>query len=180
MRTRYTEAATWRELGYAVLLLTLIPALLLSGAVIVGLIVVMVVSPLMVGDGDGGAVALGFSQITSVDQAVPYAIAGLLLLPAIPYVIALIAGLHGAFARSLLCGDDPDALRARLVEVSRSRARLVDSFEAERRRIERDLHDGAQSLLVNLTLQLGMAKLDLPPDSAAAKSVSQVHDQPRN
>jgi signal transduction histidine kinase len=176
VRTRYTEAATWRELGYTFLLLTLVPALWLSGAVIVGLIVVMVVSPLLVRDGDE-AVALGFSQITSVDQAVPYAIAGLLLLPAIPYVSALIAGLHGALTRSLLCGDDPDALRARLVEVSRSRARLVDSFEAERRRIERDLHDGAQSLLVNLTLQLGMAKLDLPPDSAAAKSVSQAHDQ---
>ncbi|MCK0091195.1 sensor histidine kinase [Rhodococcus sp. F64268] len=179
VRTRYTEAATWRELGYAVLLLTLIPALLFLAAVITGLIVVMVASPLVVGDGDE-AVALGFSQITSVDQALPYAIAGLLLLPAIPYVIALCAGLHGALARSLLCGDDPDALRARLVEVSRSRARLVDAFEAERRRIERDLHDGAQSLLVNLTLQLGMAKLDLPPDSAAAKSVSQAHDQAKD
>ncbi|MFD6860573.1 sensor histidine kinase [Rhodococcus sp. NPDC060086] len=179
VHTRYTEAATWRELGYTLLLLTLVPGLLFLGVVLVGLIVVMVVGPLVVGDGDE-AVALGFSQITSVDQAVPYAIVGVLLLPTIPYVLALLAGLHGALARSLLCGDDADTIHARLVEVSRSRARLVDAFEAERRRIERDLHDGAQSLLVNLTLQLGMAKLDLPPDSAAAKSVSQAHDQAKD
>ncbi|HTW04770.1 MAG TPA: sensor histidine kinase, partial [Streptosporangiaceae bacterium] len=59
----------------------------------------------------------------------------------------------------------------------RSRARLADAFEAERRRIERDLHDGAQHKLVSLTMQLGLAQLDLPPGSPAAESVAAARDQ---
>jgi signal transduction histidine kinase len=61
--------------------------------------------------------------------------------------------------------------------VSRSRARLADAFEAERRRIERDLHDGAQQRLVSLTLQLGLARLDLPPGSPAAETITAAHEQ---
>ena len=61
--------------------------------------------------------------------------------------------------------------------MSRSRARLADAFEAERRRIERDLHDGAQQKLVSLTLQLGLARLDLPPGSPAAGTVAAAHEQ---
>jgi signal transduction histidine kinase len=80
-------------------------------------------------------------------------------------------------ARALLHGRSREALHAQLVEVSRSRARLVDAFEAERRRIERDLHDGAQRRLVSLTLQLGLARLDLPPDSTAGTSVAEAHEQ---
>ncbi|WP_308288558.1 sensor histidine kinase [Streptomyces macrolidinus] len=54
---------------------------------------------------------------------------------------------------------------------------LVDAFEAERRRIERDLHDGAQQRLVSLTLQLGLARLDVPPGSPASRSVTDAHEQ---
>jgi signal transduction histidine kinase len=63
------------------------------------------------------------------------------------------------------------------VEVSRSRARLVDAFETERRRIERDLHDGAQQKLVGLTLQLGLARLDLSAATPAATAVATAYDQ---
>ena len=48
-------------------------------------------------------------------------------------------------------------LRARIAELSESRARIVDAAEAERRRIERDLHDGAQQRLAGLALELGLA-----------------------
>ncbi|MQA96389.1 MAG: hypothetical protein GEV11_17725 [Streptosporangiales bacterium] len=75
-------------------------------------------------------------------------------------------------ARAIL--DPPDE---ELGEVVRSRARLVDAFEAERRRIERDLHDGAQQRLVALTMALGIARLDLPPGSAAAQRVAEAHEQ---
>jgi signal transduction histidine kinase len=44
----------------------------------------------------------------------------------------------------------------------------VDGFEVERRRIERDLHDGAQQRLVALSMQLGLARLKLPADRVAA------------
>ncbi|HEX6867498.1 MAG TPA: histidine kinase [Candidatus Limnocylindrales bacterium] len=49
-------------------------------------------------------------------------------------------------------------VRAQLEEVRASRARLVDSADAERRRLERDLHDGAQQRLVALALRLQLAK----------------------
>jgi signal transduction histidine kinase len=49
-------------------------------------------------------------------------------------------------------------LRARLDELQTSRSRLVEVSMFERRRLERDLHDGAQQRLVALSLQLGLAK----------------------
>jgi signal transduction histidine kinase len=49
-------------------------------------------------------------------------------------------------------------LRARIEELRASRARLVEASDAERRRLERNLHDGAQSRLVALALKLRMAR----------------------
>ena len=48
-------------------------------------------------------------------------------------------------------------VRAQLAEVRASRARIVAATDAERRRIERNLHDGAQQRLVTLSLTLGLA-----------------------
>jgi signal transduction histidine kinase len=176
LRTRYTEPATWRALGYVVLLATAAPVLSLVAVTAALLVGVFVASPLVVRAGLG-PVALGFTQVTTVGQALPFAFIGLVLLPAIPYVLAIVAGAQGAVARALLHGSDSEELRARLVDVSRSRARLADAFEAERRRIERDLHDGAQRRLVSLTLQLGLARLDVPSDSPAAEAVANAHAQ---
>jgi signal transduction histidine kinase len=49
-------------------------------------------------------------------------------------------------------------VQAQLEQVRASRARLVEAGDAERRRLERDLHDGAQQRLVTLSLALGMAR----------------------
>jgi signal transduction histidine kinase len=50
-------------------------------------------------------------------------------------------------------------LRAQLAEVRASRARIVDAGDTERRRIERDLHDGAQQRLVSLLLNLNLVPI---------------------
>jgi signal transduction histidine kinase len=50
-------------------------------------------------------------------------------------------------------------LRARIEELRASRARLVETGDAERRRLERDLHDGAQSRLVALALKIKLARM---------------------
>jgi signal transduction histidine kinase len=50
------------------------------------------------------------------------------------------------------------AVQAQLEQVRASRARIVEASDAERRRLERDLHDGAQQRLVTLSLALGMAR----------------------
>jgi signal transduction histidine kinase len=62
-------------------------------------------------------------------------------------------------------------LRARLVELQASRARLVQATDAERRRIERDLHDGTQQRLVSIAMSLGLAESKLPAGPERAKPI---------
>ncbi|HTE61695.1 MAG TPA: histidine kinase, partial [Solirubrobacteraceae bacterium] len=63
----------------------------------------------------------------------------------------------GGLLRSHVSKLDAE-LRDRLEELRASRARLLEAGDAERRRLERDLHDGAQSRLVGLALLLGTAR----------------------
>jgi signal transduction histidine kinase len=60
-------------------------------------------------------------------------------------------------------------LRARIEDLRASRARLVEAGDTERRRLERDLHDGAQSRLVGLALKLRIARMKVDPASEAAQ-----------
>ncbi len=86
---------------------------------------------------------------------------GVLLLAAAPPVAAAFAAVEVQVARVLLGagrGEREAELRRRVVTLTETRSRAVDSVEAERRRIERDLHDGPQQRLVSLAMQLGMAK----------------------
>jgi signal transduction histidine kinase len=105
-------------------------------------------------------------------------VAGVLLLPLAAYPITAWACARAALAHSFLGIRDPDTDR-RLVEVTRSRARLVDAFETERRRIERDLHDGTQQRLVAMTMALGLARLDLPAGSNAATQIDTAREHAR-
>jgi signal transduction histidine kinase len=181
LRAWYTDPAAWREVGYTCLLATVVPALAAAALTSALVSVAFIASPFLVlAQKPGGTpVTLGLGHLATVGQAVPYAIAGVLLLPVVPYLVTLVAGADATMARALLFTEPDSNLRAELTEVSASRARLADAFEAERRRIERDLHDGAQQKLVSLTVQLGLARLDLPPDSPAAAAVAAAHDQAR-
>jgi signal transduction histidine kinase len=179
LRARYTDPAAWRETGYVCLLATVVPALSAAALASAVFCVAFIAGPFVVlaqqpGDTPETVVVV---QIATVGQAVPYAIAAVLLLPVVPYLITLVAGADATVARALLFAGPAGNLRAELTEVARSRARMADAFEAERRRIERDLHDGAQQKLVSLTMQLGLARLDLPPESSAAAAVAAAHEQ---
>jgi signal transduction histidine kinase len=136
------------------------------------MVVSLIVSPLLVAP--DRPLALGLVQVSTAEEALPYALLGVALFPAALYLFAGAAGLQAAVAGRLLSGDQ---LRTELVEISQSRQRLVNAFEAERRRIERDLHDGAQQRLVSLILQLGLAKVEMPPGSPGTESVANAHDQ---
>jgi signal transduction histidine kinase len=177
LQARYGDTAAWRETGYACLQATVVPALSLASLFAVLLAGAFIASPVVIALG-GGSVQVGAWQASTVPQSVPFFFAGIVLLGLCSYLVTLVAGTDAAVARSLLCrGGQEDRLRAELTEVAASRARLADAFEAERRRIERDLHDGAQQKLVALTMQLGLARLDLPPRSAAAQAVTAAHEQ---
>ncbi|MEO3822585.1 sensor domain-containing protein [Actinomadura sp. B10D3] len=176
LRTRYREPVTWRELGYFLLMISVIPVAYAALLTLLAFLAACMASPLVL-LGDDGPMALGPARVESTAEALPYAIAAVVLLPGVPYLLALSAGTHGAVARALLQRGPGERLQAELVEVARSRARLVDAFEAERRRIERDLHDGAQQRLLDLTMRLGLVQLDLPPGSPAAGGVADAHRQ---
>jgi signal transduction histidine kinase len=68
-------------------------------------------------------------------------------------------------------------LRAHLDELRASRARIVEAADAERRRLERDLHDGTQQRLVSVSMALGLAESKLASDPEAARKIV---DESRN
>jgi signal transduction histidine kinase len=161
----YTDPATWRAAAY-LLLLGVVGPVWLGVLMLVGLLVGS--TPFAVYH------RLAHSEPWG-DTAGRFAL-GLVLVPVLFYLAAGFGGAHAALARLLLC-PEPDPAAAELVEVARSRARLADAFDAERIRIERDLHDVAQQRLVSLTMQLGLAQLDLPAGSPAAAAVTAAHEQ---
>jgi signal transduction histidine kinase len=174
LATRGREAATWRELGYAVLFVTLLwPVDLAVALAAVVVPLALLTSPLPVALGAHRGLWPG-AAISTPLQAAAAVPAGLVLLVGGAYLVTALAAVQGRLARRLLTA--PANLDVQLAEVTRSRARLVDAFEAERRRIERDLHDGAQQRLVALSMSLGLARLDLPT-GPAADQVGRAHEQ---
>jgi PAS domain S-box-containing protein len=71
----------------------------------------------------------------------------------------------------LICAMDITARKRDEEELRRSRSRLVDAADAERRRLERNLHDGAQQRLVSLSLALRLAESKLRRDPEAASTI---------
>jgi signal transduction histidine kinase len=105
-----------------------------------------------------------------------WACARVLLLASAPRVSRRLATADVGLARWLL--SPPRDLAARVTELEMSRERVVDAAEAERQRIERDLHDGAQQRLVALAMELGRAKAKFGDDPEAARDlVDQAHAQ---
>ncbi|WP_328400263.1 sensor domain-containing protein [Streptomyces sp. NBC_00390] len=162
LRLRLAEQATWREFAYGLLhALVLWPLDLLAVGVAIGLPLGMAAAPLQLALDGHEARVVKTVLVTGYPQAFAAAAAGAVLLAVLLYPLAALAGARAQLTRLLLAPREGE-LRDRLTEVTRSRARLVAAFEAERRRIERDLHDGAQQRLVALTMTLGLARLDAP------------------
>jgi signal transduction histidine kinase len=84
-------------------------------------------------------------------------------------------------ARALLGPSRTQALDAQVTRLTDTRSRVVDATEAERRRIERDLHDGAQQRLVALAMNLGRAQDKFDSDPAAARTlVDEAHREAKH
>ncbi|MFI1658271.1 sensor histidine kinase [Streptomyces sp. NPDC020472] len=100
-------------------------------------------------------------------QALYVTLTGLAVLAAAPALAAALVRFEAHVAPGLLGPDPHEDLARRVADLTESRAGAVDAADAERRRIERDLHDGAQQRLVSLALNLGLARAtlkDLPPE----------------
>ncbi len=178
LRTRLQERSTWRELGYALLFACLLWPL---EAVIIGTVIGvsggLVSTPLVMATAGGGEEVrvIKLWLVHSYPAAFAVALAGLLLLPLLAYPLGLLAAGRARLTR-LLLDAPPEQDDVRVRELSRSRMRLVTAFEAERRRIERDLHDGAQQRLVALSMHLGLARLDAREEPLAGL-LAQAHGE---
>jgi signal transduction histidine kinase len=150
--------ATWRQLGYHLLAMTL-------------------------GVAGGALVAVCWSAPVLAIASLVGRWGGLVVLSAFlflaaPRVARNVARVDEAAARALLGPSRGEELALRVESLARSRAEIVAATDAERRRIERDLHDGAQRRLVSLAMQLGMARTSLGDAPESVRQViEQAHDE---
>jgi signal transduction histidine kinase len=139
----------------------------------------MLALPLYVDALPGGTTKFGLFEVGDGGGAFVAAAVGAVGLALIaPWATVLLARLGGALARPLL-GLSPQAeYERRMRELETSRTAAVDSAEAERRRIERDLHDGAQQRLVSLAMNLGAARERMATDPEGGLAlVTQAHEE---
>lgn len=103
---------------------------------------------------------------------------GIVVLFAAPWITRGLAALDGRMAKTLLGNSKTEELESRVSDLAASRDSTVDAADAERRRIERDLHDGAQQRLTSLAMNLGIARAtlnDLPPEGSRA--IADAHEE---
>lgn len=156
LSVRLREQVTWRELGYAMLSASL---LCWMDSLVVGVFFFEVLTTFG---------APFYMQDETLPNRLALAALGVPFTLVLAWPVTAWAAARAAMARAILAPRAHDA-DVKLIEVTRSRARLVDAFEVERRRIERDLHDGAQQRMVAMNIQLGMALVELGPDDLARR-----------
>ncbi len=108
-------------------------------------------------------------------QTAIWTVLGLVALVLAPWIVRGVANLSRMATRGLL-GHSAAEYEAQIEHLSESRARSVDAATAERQRIERALHDGAQMRLTSLAMELGRAKEKMATDpEGAATLIDEAH-----
>jgi signal transduction histidine kinase len=97
--------------------------------------------------------------------------------PALRDEAALLDAVTAAAAIALRTGRLQAQLRANVEELRGSRARVLEAGQRERRRLERDLHDGAQQRLVALSLNLGVLQHRLDADAEAKALLAEARSE---
>jgi signal transduction histidine kinase len=130
-------------------------------------------------DQDGHAVALPDdpARVTVIDDDAGEPMAALVHDPALRDEAALLDAVTAAAAIALRTGRLQAQLRANVEELRGSRARVLEAGQRERRRLERDLHDGAQQRLVALSLNLGVLQHRLGADAEAKALLAQARSE---
>ncbi|MEU4743781.1 sensor histidine kinase [Actinosynnema sp. NPDC023658] len=169
VRTVATDPATWRDLAFLPvnaivgILCGVLPVGLLANGLL-GFVVPLIWL-------DHGLVEYGLLSYDTPGNFVLAPLLGLAFLVLAWWAIPRAARLHAKVARWLLAPSATATLTDRVRVLADSRADTVDAQAAELRRIERDLHDGAQARLVALGMSLGMAEELLSRDPRAAQEL---------
>jgi signal transduction histidine kinase len=176
---RVRSGDRWREIAYHLLALprgvfTSVVAMMTWGGA-----VALLFLPLYVRGLPGDAADFGTFEVSQGPGTVAASVVGLAgLVFVAPWVTRALGRLDVAMARWLLGPRRGDALGEKVTRLETSRAAAVDSAEAERRRIERDLHDGAQQRLVSLAMGLGAARERIETDPEGGRQmVAEAHEE---
>ena len=157
IKARGTDPDRWRQVAYLLSAVVVAWTLATVGIVAWGAVLYLVSLPLW-----GWAVGL------SVPASFVLAVLGIGLAGLAPRVVTGCAELEAAYTRWLLGPDRYAAMQSQVEHLTADRRQIIDAVAGERRRIERNLHDGVQARLVALGIDLGMAEAMLPdrPDEA--------------
>ncbi|MGI6796240.1 histidine kinase [Gordonia sihwensis] len=151
-RARLAEPVTWREVVYSLALAAFAPLATLGLLIACVLTGGFAAAPLVVAA--GGQMSIGPWQLETPQEAWRVVPVALPLFILTLYLFGAAAAIMASIAAGLL-GPREEELAAQVADLRSSRGTLVGSFEAERRRIERDLHDGPQQHLVGAVMHLG-------------------------
>jgi signal transduction histidine kinase len=94
-----------------------------------------------------------------------------------PWITSGVRALDIRAARTLLGPSRAEELEHRVEHLTQTRAGVVDAADAERRRLERDLHDGTQQRLVSLAINLGMARAQAGTADEARLAIAEAHEE---
>ncbi|MFV2175383.1 sensor histidine kinase [Actinomadura sp. LOL_016] len=162
------DPATWRDLLWSLLNVPigLVLGVLGGGLTLYGLEGIFV-APLVAQVADyGWGPFWMLNDWGATGYAGTFVLAAALTAVSVPAGTMALKG-HALFCRSLLA-PTRGALAARVERLTETRSDTVDASAAELRRIERDLHDGAQARLVALSMNIGLAEEMLKHDPATA------------
>jgi signal transduction histidine kinase len=176
---RVRSKPRWREIGYH---LAMLPTGIFTFAAIsiawCGPLA-MVLLPAVVGAFPGDSAKFYFFELHQGLDAAVAAVVGLVgLVVVAPWVTVALGRLQASLAGGLLAPDRDAVIAEQVTRAETRRSAAVDSAEYERRRIERDLHDGAQQRLVALAADLGAAKEKLDTDPQQGRQmVAAAHEE---
>jgi len=178
------SAATWRQLAYHLLAAPLLAAaaVVTCATWLAGLTGTLVYAYAWTRP-PPSLLALGQSsppdhlhRTLPVPTDVWLTLGGLALLAAAPWLTAAVAALDARAARILLGPSRAEELEHRVEHLTQTRTGAVDAADAERRRLERDLHDGTQQRLVALAMNLGLARVQAQTAEQAHEALAEAHE----
>jgi signal transduction histidine kinase len=178
----FIDESRWRDVVYVVVAL---PLAILEFSVVVSLWVAalaLLVAPVAFVFIRAVGIGVHFRPAPVDPEAVALFafLVGLVLLVVASWISQVTMRLHRAVVEGLLCESESALLRRRVERLRDSRSAALEVEASELRRIERDLHDGAQQRLVMLAIDLSLASERIDADPASAKAlVGDAREQAR-
>jgi signal transduction histidine kinase len=186
IRTMLRSPATWRQAGYHLLVA---PALAVAATTafamwLAGVLYALVYAyawtlpgQALLSRGQSSGPPGHLPPMSNIPADVYLTVGGMALLVAAPWLTAGVVALDVRAARALLGPSRAEELEHRVERLTQTRAGVVDAADAERRRLERNLHDGTQQRLVALAMNLGMARAQTATVEEAHEAIAEAHEE---